>query len=209
MVKYKPESIIKLNVGGTPFTTFYTTLAQSEFFVHLLDESTLSSKTITSNNEIFIDRSGKLFDDILYYLRTHSVFANDFDTLRLLQEEANYYQLEGMVEASEKEIKRLLEIDTEKTSFILKDADTLKERSNYIVLAEQADQFRVYEVLDVINIEPILACNWPCLCKKSMIVKLILFIKDNQEWDCKLKIATAPKILLSSRGYLYISVFFI
>ncbi|KAF1797791.1 BTB/POZ protein [Mucor lusitanicus] len=187
MVKYKPESIIKLNVGGTPFTTFYTTLAQSEFFVHLLDESTLSSKTITSNNEIFIDRSGKLFDDILYYLRTHSVFANDFDTLRLLQEEANYYQLEGMVEASEKEIKRLLEIDTEKTSFILKDADTLKERSNYIVLAEQADQFRVYEVLDVINVVKFCTYHGKLYCpgcngihSSQIIPKLLLYPTNKQ-----------------------------
>ncbi|KAL9558470.1 hypothetical protein MBANPS3_000888 [Mucor bainieri] len=175
---YKPESTVKLNVGGKSFTTFYKTLEQSKFFVNLLNEDTLSSKTITNKNEIFIDRSGKLFSDILYYLRTHSVFANE--------EEAKYYQLDEMVEASKQEMKALSEIDKQKTSFVIKNVDTLKgtqDRSNYIVLEEEARQFRVYKICDVMTV-PVkcLTHGYYCCtnCNRFVISKMLLHPTNKQ-----------------------------
>lgn len=180
MTEYTPESIIKLNVGGTSFVTFYKTLTQSKFFVSLLSEDVLSNKAMTSNNEIFIDRSGNLFVDILYYLRTHSVFANEIDTLRLLQEEAKYYQLDELAEASEQEIKSLSEIDKQKPTATIIDADKLKcaqGRSNYIVPQDEANQFCVYKVLDVMNLLKACRAHNSTLCIRCApisITKLLL-----------------------------------
>lgn len=155
MTGYTPESIVKLNVGGASFATFYKTLTQSNFFENILAENALNSKTMTSNTEIFIDRSGKLFTDILYYLRTHSVFANEIDTLCLLREEAKYYQLEEAAEVFEQEMESLSEIVKQKTSATILNADDLKcaqGKSNYIVLEDKTKHFCVYKVLDVMNI---------------------------------------------------------
>lgn len=183
MTEYTSESIIELNVGGQLFTTFHKTLAQSKYFVNLLSKDSLSGKTMTDKNEIFIDCNGRLFSNILFYLRTHSVFAKDIDMLRLLQEEAKFYQLDAMVEVSEQEIKNLSENDNQKVQFIVKDADCLKElegKSNYIVLEEEENHFRVYKVVDVVNVIRNGFCgihplSTPCACPREHILKLLLY----------------------------------
>lgn len=182
MTEYTSESIIKLNVGGQLFTTFHKTLAQSKYFVNLLRKDSLSGKTMTDKNEIFIDRNGRLFSDVLYYLRTHSMFAKDIDMLRLLQEEAKFYQLDAMVEVSEQEIKNLSENDNQKVPFIVKDADCLKElegKSNYIVLEEEENHFHVYRVVDVMNVRKYSYCarhySLTCACPSESILKLLLY----------------------------------
>lgn len=67
---YATDNIVKLNVGSESFSTLYGTITKSRYFFNLLNEETMSSKTIINKNEIFIDRSGELFLDILYFLRT-------------------------------------------------------------------------------------------------------------------------------------------
>lgn len=52
---------IKLNVGGCKFETTRATLAGSEYFTKLLE--------LSGENEIFIDRSGILFEHVLCLLR--------------------------------------------------------------------------------------------------------------------------------------------
>lgn len=183
MTKYIPESIIKLNVGGQLFTTFHKTLTQSKYFVNLLNEDSLSGKTMTDKNEIFIDRNGRLFSDVLFYLRTHSVFAKDIDMLRLLQEEAKFYQLNAMVEVSEQEIENLSENGNQKVPFIVKNADCLKGlqgKSNYNVLEEEENYFRVYKVVDVMSVRKQSYCNLHyssncCACPSEHILKLLLY----------------------------------
>lgn len=69
--------IIKLNVGGTSFSTFQDTLAKSNYFANLLSTQSMTSKTLLNKEEIFIDRSGELFRDILFYLRTGFVTSSD------------------------------------------------------------------------------------------------------------------------------------
>ena len=56
---------IKLNVGGVHFETTKSTLFQSDYFVKLLDNNWKDSGA----DEIFIDRSGVLFEHILALLR--------------------------------------------------------------------------------------------------------------------------------------------
>src|SRR5216117_105115 len=55
---------IKLNVGGVHFETTKTTLSQSEYFNNLFDTKWNDHKL----EEIFIDRSGVLFEHVLALL---------------------------------------------------------------------------------------------------------------------------------------------
>ncbi|EPB91710.1 hypothetical protein HMPREF1544_01421 [Mucor circinelloides 1006PhL] len=91
--------IIKLNVGGTSFSTFHGTLAKSNYFANLLSTQSMTSKTLLNKEEIFIDRSGELFRDILFYLRTGFVTSSDKKKLLSLKKEAEFYQLKEMIEA--------------------------------------------------------------------------------------------------------------
>lgn len=97
--KYNPDSLVKLNVGGKAFTKFYSTLSASTFFQNLLTKDTMETKTIINDGEIFINRSAILFRDILLFLRTSIIFAVDIDKLNALQLEAQYYQIDSMMQA--------------------------------------------------------------------------------------------------------------
>ncbi|KAG2211019.1 hypothetical protein INT46_010926 [Mucor plumbeus] len=97
--KCNNNTIVKLNVGGKLFKTFYSTLSTSTFFQNLLNKDVMESKTIINDGEIFIDRSAILFRDILLFLRTSIIFAFDIDKLNALQLEAEYYQIESMIQA--------------------------------------------------------------------------------------------------------------
>ena len=63
-LKDTEKSLIKLNVGGFKFTTTKSTLLSlsCKFFEELLSSS-------SQNEEIFIDRPGKIFEHILNTLR--------------------------------------------------------------------------------------------------------------------------------------------
>ena len=54
--------MINLNVGGTKFTTKLETLMKIPYFANGLNDSDLTE-------EIFVDRSGKIFDKILNIFR--------------------------------------------------------------------------------------------------------------------------------------------
>jgi len=58
------SQIVKLNVGGRKFTTTCATLNKSEIFKNMLNDSTINFK-----ERIFIDRSGRIFEHVLGYLR--------------------------------------------------------------------------------------------------------------------------------------------
>ena len=62
------REIIKLNIGGTIFvTTFGTLTKKSKYFSALL--TTPMQVDRDSEGNIFIDREGRLFDPILYFMR--------------------------------------------------------------------------------------------------------------------------------------------
>lgn len=55
-------NLVKLNVGGTIFTTFKTTLIKAKYFESYFERW-------DNKEEIFIDESPKLFEHVLCYLR--------------------------------------------------------------------------------------------------------------------------------------------
>src|SRR4051812_5024134 len=66
ILQQNPNEIVKLNVGGTLFTTRVSTLlsSPSSLFTKLLSQSR------EGKDEIFFDRSPELFSYILQFLRT-------------------------------------------------------------------------------------------------------------------------------------------
>eukprot|EP00735_Rhodelphis_limneticus_P009297 TRINITY_DN2672_c0_g1::TRINITY_DN2672_c0_g1_i1::g.26036::m.26036 TRINITY_DN2672_c0_g1::TRINITY_DN2672_c0_g1_i1::g.26036 ORF type:complete len:203 (+),score=34.73,sp/Q6DG99/KCTD6_DANRE/39.33/3e-10,BTB_2/PF02214.17/2.5e-13,Mesd/PF10185.4/0.53,Mesd/PF10185.4/1.3e+03 TRINITY_DN2672_c0_g1_i1:45-653(+) len=88
-----PE-IIQFNVGGkTHMTTFSTISSQGENLLTQLVRNHYDGTpgTVDGNGAIFIDRNGKLFRDVLDYLRTGE-YPSFSDALR---REFEYYQIES------------------------------------------------------------------------------------------------------------------
>lgn len=86
------ERVIKLNVGGSSFCTTFGTLKVLPYFEQLFANEVKIE--ILKNGEIFIDRDGDLFSDILEYLRSFTICNANLDELK---SEAKFYQLESMI----------------------------------------------------------------------------------------------------------------
>ena len=94
-------SVLKLNVGGTEFTTSIQTLTKDTgSTLHAMFSGRFETKP-TEDGSYFIDREGKNFGYILNYLRTGR-FILPPDAGELLREElleeAEFYQIRGIVE---------------------------------------------------------------------------------------------------------------
>jgi len=105
--------IIKLNIGGIKYQTSYNTIGKD-------DESMLSSMfsgrhNIKTDSEgyYFIDRNGEVFKYILKYLRDGKINFNDMtnDTKNDLLDEANYYNLCGLIKYMEYDLFYKYNID--------------------------------------------------------------------------------------------------
>ncbi len=83
--------MLKLNVGGTMFTTTLDTLSKYESFFSSLVR-------FNDKNEYFIDRDPTHFRYILNYLRGSSAIPENLQTLYELKAEADFYCLQEMVE---------------------------------------------------------------------------------------------------------------
>ncbi|KAI9244244.1 hypothetical protein BY458DRAFT_529798 [Sporodiniella umbellata] len=94
------ERVVKLNIGGVSYCTYHDTLKCSPYFMNLLDGE-MKKRTVVNGDELFIDRSGSLFEHIIDYLRTGSLESIEADerTLIKLREEAEYYQLKDLVDS--------------------------------------------------------------------------------------------------------------
>lgn len=88
------ERRIKLNVGGTTYETFYSTLQHIPYFATLCDDK--GPFAPTEDNTYFIDRDSTVFRDILLYARSKMLRENV--DMKLLHHEAEYY---GFVELQE------------------------------------------------------------------------------------------------------------
>ncbi|XP_039288143.1 BTB/POZ domain-containing protein KCTD12 [Nilaparvata lugens] len=95
------SSVVELNVGGVFYTTSSQTLAKDP-------NSTLAALVAAgggdwprdSKGKIFIDRDGVLFRYVLDYLRNQAlVLPESFRERERLKQEAQFFQLPGMVEA--------------------------------------------------------------------------------------------------------------
>lgn len=108
------DQIITLNVGGTLYTTTTSTLSadNGSMLAKLVDPNIGLAHAAPAlrdkDGNLFIDRSGKLFDTVLNYLRNMECPAPD--TIHGCNElllEAKFYNLDGLVLALEDAIKRL------------------------------------------------------------------------------------------------------
>lgn len=178
--KCNNNTIVKLNVGGKLFKTFYSTLSTSTFFQNLLNKDVMESKTIINDGEIFIDRSAILFRDILLFLRTSIIFAFDIDKLNALQLEAEYYQIESMIQAVQASINENSEHKDDHTllyeSFHMI-SDNIQQKKFFLVEKTEA-YTKSYQILDIVN--PITYCRMHGTsdCKLCSI-KLVLLPKTD------------------------------
>lgn len=92
-------SIVKLNVGGLSFHTDRSILvSSSKYFRNLLEGDVQSLTCIADSQEIMIERCGRHFECILQYLRTGHVHHPSYLSLHDIQLEAEYYQLDALVQ---------------------------------------------------------------------------------------------------------------
>jgi len=90
------DTIIRLNVGGTIFQTWKSTIERLSYFKTLFDPSYKYKITKDKDGNIFIDRDPKLFAYILNYLRNNNMKQfNKYYKKRIdLEDELNYYGLD-------------------------------------------------------------------------------------------------------------------
>ncbi|XP_059819910.1 BTB/POZ domain-containing protein KCTD21-like [Hypanus sabinus] len=94
---------VTLNVGGSLYTTSLTTLTRyPDSMLGLMFGGTLPIKKDLQGN-CFIDRDGNMFRYILNFLRTSQLdLPYDFQELDLLNREADFFQIQPLLEALQK-----------------------------------------------------------------------------------------------------------
>jgi len=98
------NELIRLNVGGERYTTTRATLTRyPSSMLGAMFSGTLPT-SIDEHGCFFIDRDGPMFRHVLNFLRSGQLsLPADFDQLGLLATEADFYQVEDLIN----EISRL------------------------------------------------------------------------------------------------------
>lgn len=65
------EGVIRLNVGGVPYITTASLLAQIPYFESQMRNAQLCSYYSEADDTYFLDRDGEVFGHVLRYLRTN------------------------------------------------------------------------------------------------------------------------------------------
>ena len=99
-VPNRPNQIIRLNVGGVIHTTTRTTLCTyPESMLGAMFSGDFGA-TMDENGHYFIDRDGEIFKHVLNFLRSNRVtLPDDFREWDLLLSEADFYQIQPMINA--------------------------------------------------------------------------------------------------------------
>ncbi|CAJ0591155.1 unnamed protein product [Cylicocyclus nassatus] len=96
--------VVKINVGGTIFETYLSTLMR-------VDNTVLSAMAASWRNQevLFVDRSPTQFAKILDYLRDSENFTPPLDdgAREELRKEAEFYNMPGLVEMCSPEVFRV------------------------------------------------------------------------------------------------------
>lgn len=144
----KEDTLIKLNVGGVPYQTTYSTLKTSPYFKGLFFYGADCLDKL-ENNEILIDRDGDLFDHILEYLRCGQICNDNLEELR---NEADFYMLRDMVERIDNMLVQNLY--SVKKEFMLLTLEELKELSSLSSKNEDVGTdplYKNYEIISVVD----------------------------------------------------------
>ena len=88
------KEIVRLNVGGTRFEVSRETLVQYEGSM-LASLISGKWKEGEGENEIFIDRDGRLFGFILAYLRSGQAYVTDLSDQLALKDELDYFGIDA------------------------------------------------------------------------------------------------------------------
>jgi len=106
--------IIRLNVGGVLYSTTQATLVRFPNSMLGAMFSDGMPKKLDENGCYFIDRNGRLFEYVLDFLRSSQLaLPSDFRNLDALSVEADFYQIEALIECINK-----LKVTTVKGRFI-------------------------------------------------------------------------------------------
>ncbi|XP_041055031.1 BTB/POZ domain-containing protein KCTD21-like [Carcharodon carcharias] len=91
---------ITLNVGGKLYTSSLATLTRYPDSMLGVMFSGKMPSTSDQHGNFFIDRDGKIFRYILNFLRTSNLdLPDDFQEVGLLKREADFYQIQPLIEA--------------------------------------------------------------------------------------------------------------
>ncbi|KAI8637743.1 BTB/POZ protein [Parasitella parasitica] len=151
-----PYSFIQINVGGKKFTTLYKRLDKSMYFRELIR---CNQKVLSSQKEIIIDRDGDIFRQVLLYLRTGLILANDKRAVKLLLTEAEFYQCEELAFALENKLDELSHQTPKKIGLefidlkkMFKEEQDQQSRSTYTLTKRTGDDLETYAIVDYINV---------------------------------------------------------
>ncbi|KAL9558468.1 hypothetical protein MBANPS3_000886 [Mucor bainieri] len=148
----KASSIIHLNVGGVNYTTLYKTISVSIFFQNLL--MGIMGKTTAGDGSVFVDRDGKLFRDVLLYLRTSLIFTKDREKLQSLLLEAQFYQIGELETKLASLINDATQQEEAHPPIIWKRLDEISANlgiSTFVLTERTGSSERSYQILDVVG----------------------------------------------------------
>lgn len=179
----KAKSIVHLNVGGESFTTLYRTLSVSIFFQNLLN-GVMNNKTTTGDGSFFIDRDGRLFRDVLLYLRTSMIFTKDRDKLHSLLLEAQFYQIGELESQLVTLLDETAQQETAQPAIIWKKMDEINSSlgsTTFLLTEKTKDAEKSYQILDIVKIQqPNDFCSMHRVysCPNCSGVKFVLISRD-------------------------------
>lgn len=141
--------LVKLNVGGKRFITYYDTLKPSTYFQALVKNEKATGAVVikkNGNKELFIDRDGGLFEDVMRYLRSFEVRSRDREYLEKLMHEAEFFKFHELTYKIQSILNNYIDEDND-VDFELVDAsscftflqngskkiDTMKEDGSTII----------------------------------------------------------------------------
>lgn len=99
-------SKVFLNVGGHAFETTASTLSRAEYFDALMRWHSEATQPI------FLDRDGRYFIYILNFLRGSSVLPDDIEIIKHLIVEADFYNLNDLLEKLRSHQNKILTTET-------------------------------------------------------------------------------------------------
>ncbi|XP_038051080.1 BTB/POZ domain-containing protein KCTD4-like [Patiria miniata] len=107
-VKGEMDNVFNLNVGGCVYTTTRSTMTRyPDSMLAAMFSSELEPSVRDANGAYVMDRDGPIFRHVLNFLRQGKlILPEDFKEWELLASEADYYQMEALVEAVKEEKSR-------------------------------------------------------------------------------------------------------